>query len=71
MLEPISKIMNETNGKILKEKMKDEEGGIISLRRLTCLPKPRRRQAKLHFLPKFYRLGIQVISFVFIITVYF
>ncbi len=42
--------MNFTNDKILKEKMKDEEGGIAKLRRLT----------KLYFLPKFCRLDVQV-----------
>ncbi len=38
------------NGKILKEKIKDEEEGIITLCRLT----------KLDFLPKFCRADVQV-----------
>jgi len=49
--------MDKTKGKILKEKTKDEEGGIAKLRRLT----------KLLFLPKFYPLDVQALfSFLFI-----
>ncbi len=39
------------NSKILKEKMKDEEGGVASLRRLT----------KLNFLSKFLDSDVQVL----------
>jgi len=48
--------MNKVNFKILKEKMKDEEGGIASLCRLT----------KLNFLLKFLDLNVQAVFSVFI-----
>jgi len=47
--------MNKINSKIFKEKMKDEEGGIASLCRLT----------KLYFLPKFFNLDVQALVLVF------
>ena len=53
--------MDKTKGKILKEKIKDEEGGIALLCRLT----------KLNFLPKFYLLDVQVLYFGFSINGYF
>ena len=54
--------MNFINGKILKEKMKDEEEGLTKLSRLT----------KLNFLPKFCRLDVQVlVSIFFLSTVIF
>ena len=53
--------MNFTNSKILKEKMKDEEGGIITLCRLT----------KLYFLPKFCCLDVQVLYSSIFINGYF
>ncbi len=53
--------MNFTNSKILKEKMKDEEEGLIILSRLT----------KLNFLPKFCRLDVQVSDLGIFINGYF
>jgi hypothetical protein len=43
--------MNNTKSKILKEKTKDEEGGLAMLSRLT----------KLGFLPKFWILDVQAL----------
>ena len=53
--------MDNTNGKILKEKMKDEEGRIASLFRLT----------KLYFLPKFCRVDVQASNLDIFISGYF
>ena len=72
--------MNRANSKILKEKMKDEEGGIIALYRL--IPKflaskasveigNTLRGTKLRFLPKFCCLDAQVLLKYFLLTVIF
>ena len=72
--------MNRANSKILKEKMKDEEGGIIALYRL--IPKflaskasveigNTLRGTKLRFLPKFCCLDVQVSDSVLLISGYF